>query len=110
MTRLIWSPNAMLLGGLSQGCRTRCGCLCSTRRVGGLPSAEIAHILGLGEVAVRQRLSRARRQFQARYAGESGEVIRDSVAATEHRRACAAPDVGLPLVLSPRGASLAAGP
>ena len=78
--------------------------------VGGLPSAEIAHILGLGEVAVRQRLSRARRQFQARYAGESGEVVRDPVAATEHRRAPAAPNVGLLLAFSPRCASLAAGP
>ncbi len=77
--------------------------------VGGLPSAEIAHILGLGEVAVRQRLSRARRQFQARYAGESGEVVRDPVAATEHRRTAAAPGVGLPLALSPRQPLVAQG-
>ena len=78
--------------------------------VGGLSGAEIAHILGLGEVAVRQRLSRARWQFQARYVGESGEVVSDSVAATEHRRTAAAPNVGLLLAFSPRCASLAAGP
>ncbi len=78
--------------------------------VGGLPAAEIAHILGLGEMAVRQRLSRARRQFQARYAGESGEVVRDPVAATEHRRARAAPGVGLPLAFSPKRTLVVAGP
>jgi len=78
--------------------------------VGGLPSAEIARILGMGETAVRQRLSRARRQFQARYAGESGEVVRDAFVATEHRRTSAEPGVSLPLALSPRCASLAAGP
>ncbi len=77
--------------------------------VGGLPSAEIARILGVGETAVRQRLSRARRQFQARYAGQSGEVVCDPVAATEHRRACAAPEAGLPLALSPRRPLVAAG-
>ena len=77
--------------------------------VGGLPGAEIAYILGLGEVAVRQRLSRARRQFQARYAGESDEVVRDPVA-TEHRCARATPEVGLPLALSPRRPFVAAGP
>src|SRR5215472_9063256 len=31
--------------------------------VGGLSGAEIAHILGVGEAAIRQRLSRARKQF-----------------------------------------------
>ncbi len=29
--RPLWSPNAMPLGRLSQGCRTRYGCLCSSR-------------------------------------------------------------------------------
>ena len=77
--------------------------------VGGLPSAEIAAILGVGETALRQRLSRARRQFQARYATESGEVVSDSVAATEHRRTVTAPGVGLPLALSPRRPLVAQG-
>ncbi len=78
--------------------------------VGGLPSAEIAHILGLGEVAVRQRLSRARRQFQARYAGQSGEVGGDPVAATKQRRVSAVSGSGLPLALSPRRPLVTAGP
>ena len=77
--------------------------------VGGLPTAEIAHILGVGEVAIRQRLSRARRQFQARYAGQSGEVVHGPVATTEHRRASAVPDVGLPPALSPRRPLVVAG-
>jgi len=50
--------------------------------VGGLSSAEIAGILGLGEVAIRQRLSRARRQFQRLYAAESSDVLVDTVATT----------------------------
>ena len=76
--------------------------------VGGLPSAEIAAILGVGEAAIRQRLSRARRQFQVRYATESGEVVCDPVTATEHRRT-AAPGVGLPLALSSRRPLVAQG-
>ncbi len=78
--------------------------------VGGLSGAEIARILNVGETAIRQRLSRARRQFQARYVGQSGEVVSDPVAATEHGRARAAPDVGLPLALSPRRPLVAVGP
>ncbi len=78
--------------------------------VGGLPGAEIAHILGLGEVAVRQRLSRARRQFQARYAGESGEVVSDSVVTTTTRSVSTGSDLSRRSVLSPRCASLAARP
>ena len=65
--------------------------------VGGLSSAEIAGILGLGEAAIRQRLSRARRQFKERYATASGEEVRDSVATTAHRRVSAAPGVNLRL-------------
>ena len=68
---------------------------------GGLSSAEIARILGMGEAAIRQRLSRARRQFKERYAAASGEEVGDSVATTEHQRVSAAPGVnprlGVPL-------------
>jgi RNA polymerase sigma-70 factor, ECF subfamily len=67
--------------------------------VGGLPSAEIAHILGLGEVAIRQRLSRVRRQFQARYAAECGEVVSDAVVTTEHRRATPGTAAGVRLAV-----------
>jgi RNA polymerase sigma-70 factor (ECF subfamily) len=45
--------------------------------VAGLSSHEIARSLGLGEAAVRQRLSRARRLFQQLYLLESGEAITD---------------------------------
>jgi RNA polymerase sigma factor (sigma-70 family) len=45
--------------------------------VGGLSSSEVATTLGLKEAAVRQRLSRARKQFQQIYARESGESILD---------------------------------
>lgn len=58
--------------------------------VGGLSSGEIAGILGVGEAAIRQRLSRARRQFKERYAAASGEQVRDSVATTAHQRVSAA--------------------
>ncbi len=78
--------------------------------VGGLPSAEIAHILGLGEVAVRQRLSRARRQFKARYAGESGEVVRDPVAATEYQSATPGTAASVRLAVVPQRTPVAAGP
>ena len=61
--------------------------------VGGLSSEEIAGILGVGEAAIRQRLSRARRQFKERYAAESGEVVRDTVATTAQQRVFAAPGV-----------------
>ena len=43
--------------------------------VAGLSSHEIARALNLGEAAVRQRLSRARRLFQQIYSRESGEFI-----------------------------------
>lgn len=45
--------------------------------VGGLSTAEIANMLDLQEAAVRQRLTRARKQFQQLYAYESGEEIYD---------------------------------
>jgi len=59
--------------------------------VGGLSSAEIAGILDVGEAAIRQRLSRARRQFKEHYAAASGEEVRDSVATTAQQRVSAAP-------------------
>ncbi len=65
--------------------------------VGGLSSAEIAGILGLGEAAIRQRLSRARRQFKERYAAASGEGVRDSVATTAQQRVSAASGASLRL-------------
>ncbi len=46
--------------------------------VGGLSSSEIATMLDLKEAAVRQRLARAKKQFQQEYARESGEDIRDT--------------------------------
>jgi RNA polymerase sigma-70 factor, ECF subfamily len=45
--------------------------------VGGFSSSEIANMLDLREATVRQRLTRARRQFQQLYARESGEVLLD---------------------------------
>jgi RNA polymerase sigma-70 factor (ECF subfamily) len=46
--------------------------------VGGLSTHEIAKILDLKEPAVRQRLARARKQFQQLYAQESGEEVFDA--------------------------------
>jgi RNA polymerase sigma-70 factor (ECF subfamily) len=43
--------------------------------LGGLSSSEIADMLDLKEAAVRQRLSRARKQFQQLYSYESGETL-----------------------------------
>ncbi len=43
--------------------------------VAGLTPAEIARLLDLKEAAVRQRLSRARKQFEQIYTYESGETI-----------------------------------
>ncbi len=43
--------------------------------VAGFSSQEIARILDLKEATVRQRLARARKAFQARYARESGEQL-----------------------------------
>jgi len=48
--------------------------------VGGLSTGEIADLLELKEAAVRQRLSRARKQFQQVYAQESGETVYDGAA------------------------------
>jgi RNA polymerase sigma-70 factor (ECF subfamily) len=45
--------------------------------VGGLAISEIAESLGMKEAAVRQRLARARKQFQQVYAQESGEEVFD---------------------------------
>src|SRR5713226_8692913 len=50
--------------------------------VGGLPSHHIAQVLGLGEAAVRQRLSRARKLFQQLYLLESGEALTDGSSLT----------------------------
>jgi len=46
--------------------------------VGGLSSSEIADMLDLKEAAVRQRLARARKQFQQEYIRESGEAVFDA--------------------------------
>jgi hypothetical protein len=46
--------------------------------VGGLSAREIAKLLNLSEVAVRQRLARARKLFQRLYLLESGEAIADT--------------------------------
>jgi len=48
--------------------------------IGGLSSAEIATTLDLKESAVRQRLVRARKQFQQVYAYENGEEVFDATA------------------------------
>ena len=46
--------------------------------VAGLSTAEIADMLDMKEAAVRQRLARARKQFQQVYAYESGEAVYDA--------------------------------
>ncbi|GCE05538.1 RNA polymerase sigma factor [Dictyobacter aurantiacus] len=46
--------------------------------VGGLSTAEIADMLDLKEAAVRQRLVRARKQFQQLYSQQSGEELVDA--------------------------------
>jgi RNA polymerase sigma-70 factor (ECF subfamily) len=55
--------------------------------VGGLPAHHIARVLGLGEAAVRQRLSRARKLFQQLYLLESGETITDGSSLTQQAQA-----------------------
>jgi RNA polymerase sigma factor (sigma-70 family) len=55
--------------------------------VAGLSSHEIARTLGLGEAAVRQRLSRARKLFQQLYLQESGEAIIDGSSLTSQAEA-----------------------
>ena len=51
--------------------------------VGSFSTIEIAEMLDLEEAAVRQRLARARKQFQRLYALESGEEIVDNAQADE---------------------------
>jgi hypothetical protein len=51
--------------------------------VGSFSTLEIAQMLDLEEAAVRQRLARARKQFQRLYALESGEEIVDNTQADE---------------------------
>ncbi len=46
--------------------------------IGNLSTSEIARTLDIEEAAVRQRLARARKQFQQLYALESSEKIRDN--------------------------------
>jgi RNA polymerase sigma-70 factor, ECF subfamily len=69
--------------------------------VGGLPSHQIARALNLGEAAVRQRLSRARRLFQQLYLLESGETITDGSSLTPQGEVC---DRRLTSVVLPRAA------
>jgi RNA polymerase sigma-70 factor (ECF subfamily) len=54
--------------------------------VGGFSSAEIARLLHLKEVAVRQRLARARKQFRYLYAGQSGDMLAKMISASPSRR------------------------
>lgn len=51
--------------------------------LGGLSSSEIAALLDLKEAAVRQRLARARKQFQQVYRQESGEEVSNDMPASE---------------------------
>jgi RNA polymerase sigma factor (sigma-70 family) len=69
--------------------------------VGGLPSHHIARAFGLGETAVRQRLSRARKLFQQLYLLESGEAITDGSSLASPAEA---PDRRLTLVAQSRPA------
>jgi RNA polymerase sigma-70 factor, ECF subfamily len=55
--------------------------------VGGLSSHEIARALHLGEAAVRQRLTRARKRFQRLYLLESGVAITDGSSLTSQAEA-----------------------
>jgi RNA polymerase sigma-70 factor, ECF subfamily len=54
--------------------------------IGQFSSSEIARMLDLEEAAVRQRLARARKQFQQFYLLESGEEIHDPAAQTSSAR------------------------
>ena len=57
--------------------------------LGGLSTREVSDVLDLKESAVRQRLARARKQFQQLYAQESGQEIIDNTPTalpTENRR------------------------
>jgi len=64
--------------------------------VAGFSIAEIAATLQMKEVAVRQRLSRARRAFQQLYAAESGESIQLPVPALARKRQSRAMEDGPP--------------
>jgi RNA polymerase sigma-70 factor (ECF subfamily) len=62
--------------------------------VGGLSNTEIANLLTMTEPAVRQRLTRARKQFQQMYMAEGGEELFDrSQAGISHRHLNTQPDV-----------------
>ena len=52
--------------------------------IGGLSTSEIATMLDIKEAAVRQRLARAKKQFQQEYMRESGEDIRDTSTSSTH--------------------------
>jgi RNA polymerase sigma-70 factor (ECF subfamily) len=54
--------------------------------VAGFSSSEIAQMLSLNEAAVRQRLTRARKAFQRRYAQESGEHLRVEMTTARSQR------------------------
>jgi RNA polymerase sigma factor (sigma-70 family) len=54
--------------------------------VGGFSHAELAELLNLKEVAVRQRLARARKAFKRLYAYESGEVLEMSTGIAERKK------------------------
>jgi len=54
--------------------------------VAGFSHAELAQILNLKEVAVRQRLARARKAFQRLYAYECGEVLETSQSLDAHKK------------------------
>jgi RNA polymerase sigma-70 factor, ECF subfamily len=53
--------------------------------VGGFSSAEIACLLHLKEVAIRQRLARARKRFRQLYATESGEALIETTPAPKRK-------------------------
>jgi hypothetical protein len=59
--------------------------------IGQFSSSEIAAMLKLEEAAVRQRLARARKQFQEFYRLESGEEVHD-LSADPHTARSARPD------------------
>ena len=57
-----------------------------------LSTAEIAALLDIQEAAVRQRLARARKQFQRFYALESGEAITEDTSETNPAKETTQPD------------------
>ncbi len=77
--------------------------------VGGFSSAEIARLLQLKEVAVRQRLARARKQFRHLYAGESGEMLIERLSAASSSRRRSSGLVASRLTTRPQRALVAAG-